>query len=312
MPASGLRNISLSPSTLGAIIAATVAALLVSIPEAVAKGLISEYSVFQVAWARYAFLLAAMLLFTTPRRYLWRVCGPRMALQFIRVALQIGCVACFLLALRYMPLGSATAIFFVSPVLITALAIPILGERPNGHCWMAVLLGFVGVLILVAPQAEGDRWAFLLPLGAALMLAFHQIVTRLLSMEVESVATLSCGSLLGAVVTSVPLPFVWVDPGFADWTWMAGVGLIHGVCQYLWLRALGILPASVLAPFMYLEIPAALVLGFLIFDERPETATIIGSLIIVGSGVYSCLSSGKPGAGAGQPRGANSQSSLLP
>jgi drug/metabolite transporter (DMT)-like permease len=306
MVASGARNIGLTRSAFGAIIAAILAALLVAVPEAIAKHLIADYSLLQVLWARYAFLLAAMLPCMTAPGCLSRAATTRIDLQLLRVGLQIGCIACFLLALRHMPLGSATALFFVAPLLITVLAIPLLGERPSGHCWMATLLGFVGVIILVAPEAVASKGLFLLPVGAALMLALHQIVMRFLSVTIDSLATLSCGSVLGTLLTSVPLPLVWVDPGLADWACMAAIGLLHGLCQYLWLRALSVLPASVLASFMYLEIPAALAIGLLIFGEPPEAATIVGSLVIVGSGIYSGLRSGQHGVGAEHVRSPSS------
>lgn len=255
--------------------------------DASAKLMTREMSVVQAVWGRYLFnfLLFAPLLLTTvsPRRL---VATRRLGVQLLRAVFLVGATFAFWIGLSYLPLAEAVTLGFVSPLLVTALSVPLLGEKVGVHRWSAVLVGLAGVLIIVRPGVGVMHWAVAMPLLTALSYAFYQILTRILSRTDEALTSLFYGALGGVVLTSLAVPFVWVWPTWQQWLALAWLGLLGGVGHFLLIRAFTAAPASMLAPFNYSGLLWATLLGWLLFGDLPDGWTLAGAAVIVASGLY--------------------------
>ena len=267
--------------------------------DSVAKHLSGSYPTWELIWSRHLF--QALLIFA----WLGRRAGPALrtgnpVLQLVRSALLLTTTGCFYLGLRYVPLADAVAVLNLSPVMVTALSAPLLGERVGGRRWAAVLVGFLGVIILLRPGQGSVQVAVLLPLAAALQFALFQIVTRRLSGRDDPVTTMAYTPLVGAVVGSLLLPAVWVTPTAPHWGLMAATGVFGFIAHLMIIRSFAAAPAATVAPFNYLTLVWAGLLGFILFDEIPDAWTIAGAAVIVASGVYIFHREGRQGSRAAE------------
>jgi drug/metabolite transporter (DMT)-like permease len=209
-----------------------------------------------------------------------------LGLQIVRSMLLVGATLTFFFAVRTIPIADASAIGMVAPLLITALAIPLLGEKVGRRRWTAVAVGMVGALVIIRPGFGVFDWAAVLPLGSATCYAFYQITTRILARVDPPATTFFYSGLVGMLVLSVAAPFVWVWPSAGGWAMMVGLGLLGGGGHFLIIHALRRAQASVLAPFGYIQIVWVTALGYLVFDDFPDGFTILGALIVISSGAY--------------------------
>lgn len=257
-----------------------------AVMDALGKQLAEELDVMQVIWGRYVFALPVLLVLAPPARWAGLLRNSRPALQVVRALMPMAAGLTIVLALRTMPLADATVISFAAPLLVTALSIPLLGEKVGWHRWAAVVVGFAGVLVIARPGAGAFQWAALLPLGTALSSALYQLTTKLLSASVEALSTLIYTMVVGFVLSTLALPFVWQAPTGEAWLLMAVSGLFNALGHYAIIRAFSGAPASTLAPFIYTQIVLAVVLGYLMFGEIPDALTWLGTAIVVASGLY--------------------------
>jgi drug/metabolite transporter (DMT)-like permease len=240
-------------------------------------------------WSRYVgHLLVASLLFL-PRGG-WSVFRPAQPwLQWGRGSLMLLVTLCYFGALKYLPLAEATSLFFVTPILTTLLAIWILGERPNRPTILAIIFGFVGVLIVIRPGVELEWIGIGLVLAAALCNAGYQTLTRAASTSARrqerSSTQLIYSGLVGALMMTATLPFWWSS----DWLQAAdlltrivflSLGLLGAVGHLMLIQAYAIAPASVLAPWMYLQLVLSIFLGWSIFDATPDMLSLGGMAVI--------------------------------
>ena len=241
----------------------------------------------QLAFMRYfvAFTLSISVGLSRGVLFEWST-GREMTLVLIRGALLVLATLVNFVSLKYLPLSVTSSILNSSPIILTALAVPLLGERVGPFRWSAVLVGFVGVLIVIRPFGEDFHWAALLMLINAFAMAFFAILTRKLS---GSISTQTMQIYMGALGTVVLLPgalLTWQTPATPfDWALMAGVGLWAWIGHEIYARAHAYAEASVLMPFSYAFILYLMVAGFLVFGTSPDGATLIGATIIVGSGL---------------------------
>jgi drug/metabolite transporter (DMT)-like permease len=211
----------------------------------------------------------------------------RLGLQILRSLLLLGSTFFFFLAVKYIQLATATAIGFVGPLLVTALSVPLLGEKVGIRRWAAVIVGFGAVLVIVRPGGDVLHWAVFLPLLVAVCFAFYQITTRILSRSDSSMTTLFYSGTAGAVVMTLLLPTIdWRWPDAQGWGIMAFLGLAGSLGHLMMIRAFTIAPASSLAPFSYLNLVWATTLGFLLFGDLPDRWTLIGAILLAASGLY--------------------------
>lgn len=261
--------------------------------DAIAKALGHDYPVAQIVWARYAFHLGALFVLLALTGQLARVARTRrLGLQLARAGLMLVSTALYFLALRFIPLAVATALAFISPLLVTVLAASLLRERVERRTWAAVALGFVGAIVIIRRGLGEVHWAMLLPLIVAFTRALYALATRALGSSDPPYTTLFYTAAFGSVATSLWLPFAWRTPDAIGLVLMATLGLLGGVSHFLLVRAYMQAPSSMLAPFSYSELAWALAFGIIAFGELPDMISLLGAAIIALSGL-SMLRAGK-------------------
>jgi drug/metabolite transporter (DMT)-like permease len=265
-----------------------------AVMDTTAKYLSRTYPVPAVVWARYFVQAIFMLVVLGPRLKLDLVRTRRPRLQILRGITLALATALFFSALSLMPIAEASAITFVSPLLLTALSVLLLRERVPPVAWVAVAAGFVGVLIIIRPGGAVFSFAAVLPLMTACCFAGYQIMTRQLAGVDSSFTTLFYAALVGTVLTSLVVPFFWHPPE----TVLHGLlflmlGVLGAVGHFVLIRAFHHAPASVLAPFVYSQLVAVLLLGYVVFGEFPDQWSLVGMAIIVTSGVFIALRAGR-------------------
>ena len=252
---------------------------------AMVKQLALDYPVPQALWARFFFhAVVTGLVF---RGRLPHLLGtPRAGVQILRATLFLVTSALFFTTLYVMPLADASAIMFLVPILITALSVPILGEFVGVRRWLSIAVGFAGALLIIRPDAEILALAVVVPLTAALSQSLYELITRLTSRGDPPFTTAAYTPLVGVLVTSAVAPFFWIQPDLAGWALMAFLGLVSFVSQFTLIKAYQAAPAAVVAPFYYTMLIWATAFGYVLFDEVPDAITMLGALIVIGSGLY--------------------------
>jgi S-adenosylmethionine uptake transporter len=261
--------------------------------DAIAKWLSGAISSGQVAWSRFFFQTLLMLpLFLRTRGAIVTRTLPLHALRGALIALA---TLLFFSALKYLPLADAISIFFVEPLILTLLSALFLGESVGWRRLTAVAVGFAGALIVIRPSFTSLGLPALLPLGTALSFAVYLILTRQLAQHeypermqfyagLFGGLVMSAALVAGGVADIAVLSFVWPDA----WQWflLAGLGVIATAGHLLVVHAFRRAPAGLLAPFQYVEIIGATILGLVFFGDFPDALTWVGVTIIVASGLY--------------------------
>ena len=273
----------------------SVAMLLVPMMDVTAKYLTETQPPLQIALARFAFQMVFALLTAAIGPGLSALQARRLWPHLLRGFFLSGATVCFFTAVATMPVADAIAIFFVEPMILTVLSALVLKEQVGPRRWMAVLVGLAGAAIIIRPGFETFGLTALLPLGAALLFALYLVITRKLSGEggmlcVQFTAGLGGVMLLGTLFVAANIagyePAEAVMPDLPGWGLLALVGALSFFAHGLIVQAFAAAPASVLAPFNYLEIVSATVFGYLVFGDFPDGPTWIGIALIVGSGIY--------------------------
>jgi len=243
--------------------------------------------VLQVVWARYAGGFLLTLLISNPVSRPGLLQTKRPVLQVVRALLLVCSTISNFLAFRYLQLDQALSILFSTPFLVAILAGPMLGEWIGWRRWVAILVGFAGVLLVTRPGAGGMHWAAFYSLASSVFYALYIVATRILSRSDTTDTTLFYSNLVGAVAMLPVLPFVWTMP---DNPWllflMAIFGAFGSFGHYLLIAAHRLAPASVLAPFMYTQLVWATGFGYFVFGDVPNHWTLAGAAVVVASGLY--------------------------
>ena len=253
--------------------------------DAVAKWLTGQIDLVMIVWGRYAAqtLLLALIFGTSfPRRLRTRHVG----LQTSRSLLLLTATFFFFAGLEALPLSETTAIFFVAPLIVVALAGPLLGEPIGLFRWSAVAVGFGGMLIIQQPGAATFQWASLLPFAAATCYALQQIATRKVTAGDAATTTLIFTTLAGTLVVSCIAPFFWETPDWRQVLAMLAMGALGGLGHFAMIVALTRAPASALAPFDYSSLIWAALIGVIVFDEVLPPNTLAGAAIIAAAGLF--------------------------
>lgn len=276
---------------------AIMATISFAVADATSKYQARDYPVEMIVWARYVIPLVLLLLIFLPRlgRGMLRTAYP--GLQLVRGSLVTVGTLCIIFAYRSMPLAEAQTISFIHPVLLTLLAVIFLREKVNRLGWVAVLLGFSGVLLIVRPGGGLFTPVALLPLGLALSFSSYQIITRIVTRTESSINSMFYMLLVGSLVMSLILPFVWIDPTPKGLFVFAVLGVTSGLGHFLTIKSLEYAPASMIAPFAYIQLLWITILGILMFGDFPTLYTLAGMAIIVVSGFLVAASRRKPRPG---------------
>jgi drug/metabolite transporter (DMT)-like permease len=276
-----------TPNIVRGILLMMLAGFMFVVMDSTAKYLSHDYPVGQIVWARYLFHLLTLPFLIGRGSWVAVLRSQRPGLQVLRSLFLLGSTFFFFLAVKYIPLATATAIGFVGPLLVTALSVPLLGEKVGFRRWAAVVFGFGAVLVIIRPGAEVLHWAVVLPLLVAFCFAFYQITTRILSRADSSITTLFYSGIAGIVVMTALLPVLeWRWPDAMGWAVMAFLGLMGSLGHLVMIRAFTVAPASSLAPFSYLQLVWATVLGLVMFNDWPDAWTFLGAAMLAASGLY--------------------------
>jgi len=255
--------------------------------DATAKYLALEVPIAMVIWGRYFFhTVITFSIYAGRTRSLNFLRARKPGLQFIRASALFGATSCMYVAITHMQLGDASAIQFLAPVLVTALSGLVLGEHVGPRRWAAVLFGFIGVLIVARPGSGVLGWAALLPLITAILLAVYMLMTRIIRSQDDAATTTFYSTALGALVLSALVPFFWQTLSPTQWGLMLTMGAAGATGHFMLVRAFFSAEASMLAPFTYSQVVAAILWGLLIFGDVPSGWTISGALVVSGSGLY--------------------------
>ncbi len=264
---------------------ALIAAFTFVLQDAGIKWLTTDVGVLQILFLRSLAGLAIIVAWiaATGQALTWRVTQP--GLMMLRTVINIVSWCCFFTGLKFLPLATATALFFAFPIFLTALSVPLLGEHVGWRRWIAVVVGFGGVVVMTNPGG-GIEWSMLLMLAAAVGWALTAIATRKLS-RTESTMTVLFYTLLGfVVVMAVPQVYVWEPVGPGQYGLVAIVALFGVIAQFTIIKAYGVAPPVLVAPFEYTGLVWAALLGYLVWGDVPATGKIVGAIIIVASGIY--------------------------
>ncbi len=259
----------------------------VSIMDALAKWLGAGYPIAELVFFRYVFALPPALFI------LWQQRGGRASLalrwktgHILRAIFALGATYTFFLGLRYLPLAEAISIAFSAPLLVTALSVPILGERVGPRRWAAVVVGFVGVLVMTRPGAGAFRPEALYILAAALCYALTMLVTRRLARSDTTPAIMLSSICISILLSGLALPFGWRTPDAMDFLLLAALGLVGGIGMYFMTQAYRYAPAAVIAPFDYTALLWGTLFGWLVWHELPGANVWLGAAIVIASGLY--------------------------
>lgn len=255
-----------------------------AVNDALGKWLVADYAVGQLLLLRTVgagLVLAVMI---------WRaraslILPDQRGLHLLRIACMAGDTFAFYSATYVLPLADVMTFYLAAPLLITALSVPMLGEKVGPYRWGAVLVGFTGVLIALRPSGAAISWPALVALGGATMFALGITTTR--KLRSSHWLPLTAWQFIGAgVVGGITAPFGWVTPPASDLALMLLVGIVSMACFASITKALSLSPASLLAPFQYTAIVWAVLLGWLVWGDIPTPQIILGNAIIVGSGLF--------------------------
>ena len=263
------------------------AVFLFSSMDTLAKSMLRSYPLPPLIWARYTVHFVFMLALLAPRMGLSLVRTQRLGLQVLRGLALVASTGFFYLSLTYLPLAEAAAISFVAPVLVTSLSGPLLGERVTRRQWIAVSMGFLGVLVIIRPGGGLLSFAVVFPLLSAFVFSLYQILTRKLAGRESPFTSLFYTALVGTLVTTVVLPFSWQTPTLSQLGMMIVIGCLGGLGHFLLIHAVEVTSPSALAPFIYTQLMWSTLLAFLAFGEFPEAGSLLGMLVIAAAGLLS-------------------------
>lgn len=260
--------------------------LALTINDGMAKYLTETYPVGQVMALRGTCILILLTVFlvVTKKRYVLKINS--WGHHISRAAAMTASTFCFITGLSYLPIADAISIAFAAPILTIILAIFFLNEKVGLHRFFAIIFGFFGVLVIVQPTGEGFKLAALVPLGAALFGAIRDLITRKMSATESSMTILVTSMILVTFAGFLTWPLGWV-PLEITHIWIFFISSIFvGLAQYLMIEAFRLGEIGLISPFKYSSLLWAILIGFLIWNDTPNHFVLIGSGILILSGVY--------------------------
>ena len=286
------QSIRPADAPLRGIVLMSIAMFLMVGMSATTKHLGATYSPVQVMWARFFFNLILMyLLFPGHARRMF--VSNNVGWHLARSALIAFAAIPFVIALRHISIAEMVAITNTAPILITVLAAIFLKERVGLSGWLAVVVAFAGILIILRPGTGVFQWVSVLPLVMAVTYAFNQIIARKIGHEEHPVTSLAYTTVVGAALMTIAVPFDWVTPDVFGWVMLVAVGVFAGGAHFFIIRAYERSAAAVVAPFIYTELLWATLVGVLVFSDVPDLWTVIGATVVAASGLYVLLRQGR-------------------
>jgi len=257
-----------------------------SILDAIQKTLVLHHSIFQLLLVKYFFVLC-LSLFESKRKnnYLFYK-SKNIKLQIFRSLLSMIESGCFVLSFKYLSLANAHSVGSLAPVIVVALSAIILKEKVSPKTWIAIFIGFIGVLIILRPTSSIFDPKALLPLIAAFILGLYQIVTKKVSNHDTNETSLFYTSLIGLIIMSLLSSKFWTPVDKSSYSMFLGIGIFFSLGLYLQIIALSKARASIIQPFHYTLIFWAIIFGYIFYNDIPDMFTVIGAVIITCSGIF--------------------------
>ncbi len=256
------------------------------IMDGMAKYLSSDLHFLQVVWGRYFF----MILISLPLTYFffkkYLVKPKNISIQFIRSIFLFLSTVLFFYAISITSMAKALALAFVSPLIVTLLSSFLLKEKVGFHRWTAVIVGFIGALIIIQPGFIKINLATLAALGTGIAYAFYIISTRKLSSIDNPLLTLIFTGLFGAIIISLIVPYYWINPNFNQWLLMIVLAVVGTFGHFCLILSLNYAEASKLSPLAYFEIVNNILIGYYFFGDFPNKWLWLGLFFIISSGIY--------------------------
>jgi drug/metabolite transporter (DMT)-like permease len=264
----------------------SVAVLLFSLTDAISKYMTQHYPVGFILWIRFLLHTLVILAVVGARRGLGFMITRRPGIQIVRGLMLPVAALMFVSGTRLMPLAETAAITFVSPLVVTLLAVLILHERVGVVQWLAIICSFIGVLLIIRPGGALFDWPALLPMGTAFAMAVYQVLTRRVAGLESAYTSIFYPGLIGLILFSLMLPFTWTEP-LAWWhvALMTVTGVVGATSHLILIKAFEHAPASLLAPFSYTQLIWTALVGWIVFGDFPDTLAVMGMAVITASGV---------------------------
>lgn len=268
----------------------TLAAMLVfGLMDAASKYLSARYPAVQVVWLRYVFTLPLLIAVLVPRGLPGFLRSRRPGLQLARGLLLVTEIALVVWSFGQLPLADVHAVLALTPLVVTALSLPLLREPVGPRRWAAVAVGLLGVLIILRPGVGVLHPAALAALLSVLLYALYQVLTRMVGRADAAETTLLWQLVIGSLVLTAVVPFVWRPPEPAHWPLFALLAVMSGVGHFCLIRAFQLAPAVVLQPFSYTLLLWAVIIGYLAFGDLPDRWTLLGGAVVVAAGTYTAV-----------------------
>ena len=270
--------------------------------DTMSKYLVAYYPASALVWLRYVLQTLVMMAIFLPRMGMRLVRTSSPYVQLLRSLMLVFSSVIFVVALNHMQIAEVASIVFLAPIIVALAGGPLLGERVSARTWLALAGGFTGVLLIIRPGGNAFTWWALLPLGCAFFFAGYQILTRKLAGHDDPITTLFFPGLLACFVVPPVFPGAFDVPTAPFHAAMLGaIGILGAVGHFLLIRAHGLAPATLLAPFGYTQLLVVLALGWLVFGQLPDAIALAGIALIAGSGlalIIAARAGGSPGRGA--------------
>lgn len=263
-----------------------ISTLLFSVLWCLVKVLSERYPVNEVAFFRNAFGLVPVLMMIAASSGRRLMHAHRLAGHIWRSVIGVTSMLLGFWSYHLMPLADAVAISFAAPLMVTALSVPLLGEKVGIHRWTAVVVGFGGVLVIVHPSSQVFSLGALVAISAAFAGSLAMVTVRQLNRIDRPLTIVFYFTLLSSLFTALPLPFSWITPTPMDWGLAMLMGLVGGTGQYFMTRAFALAPAALVSPFNYAGLLWATGFGWLIWGDIPAPHVFVGAFIVMASGLF--------------------------
>ena len=257
-----------------------------SLLDAVQKTAIIYHSVFQLLFIKYCFVLFLSLIESRRKKNYFFYKTANIKIQILRSVLSIIESGCFILSFRYLSLADTHSIASLTPVLVVALSAIILREFVSLKTWIAIFIGFIGVLIIMRPGLSIFEPSSLIPLAGAFFLSIYQLITRKASEKDSNETCLFYTSIVGIILMGIIGYNFWQPVTEYSLLFFIAIGLFYSLGLYFQIIALSMARAGIIQPFHYTLIFWAIILGYIFYDDFPDIPTLIGALVITISGIY--------------------------
>ena len=257
-----------------------------STKDGIAKLLAAQYPPFMLLWSQFLFMVLILALIIIKRHGVLYLLPKNYFAQMMRgFCVTVG-VGLYYWAINFIHIADATAMVFVAPLVVTALSPVFLGEHLGMRRTVAVIIGFIGVLVILRPDLEGDRQGYFIALASGVFLGFFYMSNRKLADGTPHVASSYYTALTGAVILIPFVPFFWTEPRLTDFTPLIAFMSLATVGQVLMVASFAYASANIIAPFVYAQIIAATAVGMIMFDAFPDGVTWLGITIVIAAGLY--------------------------